>query len=59
MPCGPVLVTTDYHVRDPLEAALPGYPACFDKLWQSPIHGHLLRHFATAEQVRTAGLTTL
>jgi transposase len=47
------------QIRDHLEAALPGYAACFDKLWDSAIPWHLLRHFPTAAQVRTAGLTTL
>ncbi len=47
------------QIRDHLEAALPGYAACFDKLWESQIPWHLLRHFPTAEQLRTAGLTTL
>src|SRR6266851_4626477 len=32
------------QIRDHLEAALPGYAACFDKLWESPIPWHLLRH---------------
>src|SRR5262245_10575949 len=47
------------QIRDHLEAALPGYAGCFDKLWESPIPWHLLRHYATAEQLRAAGLTTL
>jgi transposase len=47
------------QIRDHLEAALPGYAACFDKLWESQIPWHLLRHFPTAEQLRTAGVTTL
>jgi transposase len=47
------------QIRDHLEAALPGYAACFDKLWESPIPWHLLRHFPTAEHVRAAGVTTL
>src|SRR6266404_1718895 len=47
------------QIRDHLEAALPGYTACFDKLWESPIPWHLLRHFPTTEQLRAAGLTTL
>jgi transposase len=38
---------------------LPGYAACFDKLWESAVPWHLLRHFPTAEQLRGAGLTTL
>src|SRR5262245_56021737 len=47
------------QIRDHLEAALPGYAACFDKLWESPIPWHLLRHFPSAAHVHAAGLTTL
>jgi transposase len=47
------------QIRDHLEAAVPGYAACFDKLWESPIPWHLLRHFPTAAQFRTAGVTAL
>jgi transposase len=47
------------QIRDHLEAALPGFAACFDKLWESPIPWHLLQHFPTADQLRTAGVTTL
>jgi transposase len=47
------------QIRDHLEAALPGYAACFDKLWESPIPWHLLRHYPTTEQLRAAGVTTL
>lgn len=47
------------QIRDHLEAALPGFAACFDKLWESPIPWHLLRHYPTAAQLRAAGLTTL
>src|SRR6476659_154374 len=47
------------QIRDHLEAALPGYAACFDKLWESPVPWHLLRHFPTAEQLRAAGVTTI
>src|SRR6266852_5081946 len=47
------------QIRDHLEAALPGFAACFDKLWESPVAWHLLRHFPTAEQLRGAGVTAL
>src|ERR1700688_3340776 len=47
------------QVRDHLEAALPGFAACFDKLWTSPVPWHLLEHFPTADQLRHAGVTTL
>src|SRR5438128_94913 len=47
------------QIRDHLEAALPGYAACFDKFWENPIPWHLLRHYPTATQLHAAGLTTL
>ena len=47
------------QIREHLEAALPGFAACFDKLWESPIPWHLLQHFPTVEQLLAAGLTTL
>src|SRR5262245_22146572 len=47
------------QIRDHLEAALPGFAACFDKLWDSPIPSHSLQHFASAQQLQQAGLTTL
>jgi transposase len=47
------------QIRDHLEAALPGYAACFDKLWESSIPWHLLRHYPTAAHLHAAGLTTL
>src|SRR3984893_1806057 len=47
------------QIRDHLEAALPGYAACFDKLWASPIPWHLLRHYPTSALLRDAGVTTL
>jgi transposase len=47
------------QIRDHLEAALPGFAACFDRLWENPIPWHLLRHYPTAAQLRAAGLTTL
>jgi hypothetical protein len=47
------------QIRDHLEAALPGFAACFDKLWDSPIPWHLLRHFPTAARLRAAGVTTI
>jgi transposase len=47
------------QIRDHLEAALPGFAACFDKLWDSPVAWHLLQHFPTAAQLRQAGVTTL
>jgi len=47
------------QIRDHLEAALPGYAACFDKLWDSAIPWHLLQHFPTAAQLQAAGVTAL
>src|SRR3954452_15102017 len=42
------------QIRDHLEAALPGFAACFDKLWESPIPWHLLEHYPTARQLHDA-----
>src|SRR5437763_8162298 len=47
------------QIREHLEACLPGFAACFDKLWDSKVPWHLLRHFPTAEQLRRAGVTAL
>ncbi len=47
------------QIRDHLEAALPGFAACFDKLWDSAIPWHLLQHFPTADHLRDAGVTGL
>ncbi len=47
------------QIRDHLEAALPGYAACFDKLWESVIPWHLLQHFPSTAQLQAAGLTAL
>jgi transposase len=47
------------QIRDHLEAALPGFADCFDKLWDSPVPWHLLRHFPSALQLGQAGLTAL
>lgn len=47
------------QIRDHLEAAGPGYAACFDKLWESPVPWHLLHHFPTVAQLRAAGLTSI
>jgi transposase len=47
------------QIRDHLEAALPGFATCFDKLWESPVAWHLLRHFPTAADLRATGLTSI
>jgi transposase len=47
------------QIRDHLEAARPGYAACFDKLWESAAAWHLVQHFPTAASLRAAGVTGL
>src|ERR1700733_7013884 len=47
------------QIREHLEAALPGFAACFDKLWESPIPWHLVRHFPTAAELQRTGVTAL
>ena len=47
------------QIRDHLEAALPGYAACFDKLWESAIPWHLLRLYPTAGRLHEAGVASL
>jgi transposase len=47
------------QIREHLEAALPGFAACYDKLWDSPVPWHLLQHFPTAGQLLAAGVTDL
>jgi transposase len=47
------------QIREHLEAALPGFAACFDKLWESPVPWHLVRHFPTAAELQRAGVTAL
>ena len=47
------------QIREHLDAAWPGYAACFDKLWESAVPWHLLEYFPSAERLHTAGLTTL
>jgi transposase len=47
------------QIRDHLEAALPGFAGCFDKLWDRAIPWHLLRHFPSAARLRDAGVTAI
>jgi transposase len=47
------------QIRDHLEAALPGFAACFDKLWENPIAWHLLRAFGTTRHILDAGVTAI
>jgi transposase len=51
--------TLNCQIREHLDAALPGFAACFDKLWDSPIPWHLLQHFPTAAELQQAGVTAL
>ena len=47
------------QIREHLEAALPGFATCFDKLWDSSVPWHLLQQFPTAAQLQEAGRTTI
>src|SRR6266851_4584694 len=47
------------QIRDHLEAALPGFAACFNQLWDNPVAWHLLDHFASAERLHAAGVTAI
>src|SRR6516162_8930819 len=47
------------QVREHLDAAFPGYAACFDKLWESACAWHLVRHFAAPRDIAAAGLAGL
>jgi transposase len=47
------------QIREHLDAALPGFAACFDKLWDSASAWHLARHFATPPDLAAAGLAGL
>jgi transposase len=47
------------QIREHLDAAFPGFAACFDKLWDSAPAWHLARHFATPQDLATVGLAGL
>jgi len=47
------------QIREHLDAALPGFAACFGDLWDSDCAWHLARHFATPDAIRAAGLPGL
>jgi len=47
------------QAREHLEAALPGYAACFHDLWDSGVAFHLIRQAGSAEAMRQAGLNGL
>ena len=47
------------QIRQHLDAALPGYAACFDKLWESNVAFRVLRQFGTAQTLVEQGVTGL
>jgi len=44
------------QIREHLDAALPGFAACFEDLWERECAWHLARHFASAQALLAAGL---
>jgi transposase len=47
------------QIREHLDAALPGYAACFDKLWDSNVAFRLVRQFGSAQAMVEQGVTGL
>jgi transposase len=47
------------QIREHLDATLPGYAACFDKLWESQVAFTLVRHFGSAQALLDQGLPAL
>jgi transposase len=47
------------QIREHLEAAFPGFAACFEKLWDRACAWHLVQHFAGPQELCAAGLTEL
>jgi transposase len=47
------------QTREHLEAAFPGFAACFDKLWERACAWHLVQHFAGPAELVAAGLMGL
>jgi transposase len=47
------------QIREHLDAALPGFAACFDKLWDSACAWQLVRHFRSPQEIHAAGLEGL
>ena len=47
------------QIRHHLDAALPGYAACFDKLWESNVAFRLVRQFGSAQAIADRGVTSL
>jgi transposase len=43
------------QIREHLDAALPGYAACFDKLWDSNVAFQLVRQFGSAAELHQQG----
>ena len=43
------------QIREHLDAALPGFAACFGDLWDSDCGWHFARHFATPADILAAG----
>ncbi len=44
------------QIKEHLDAALPGYAACFPKLWEHPAALHLAWRFGSAQAIGSAGL---
>jgi transposase len=47
------------QIRQHLDAALPGYAACFDKFWESDVAFRLIRRFSSAPAMAEQGVTGL
>jgi transposase len=47
------------QIREHLDAAFPGFAACFEKLWDRACAWHLVQHFASPQELLAAGLTGL
>ena len=47
------------QIREHLDAALPGYAACFDKLWESQVAFTLVRQFGSAKAMLEQGFPGL
>ena len=47
------------QIREHLDAAFPGFAACFDDIWERACAWHLVRRFASATELLAAGLDGL
>jgi transposase len=47
------------QIREHLDAALPGYAACFDRLWDSNVAFRLVRQFGSAQAMLDQGVPGL